>query len=97
MDVLSADSKHLDHAMEGVASARIQLQMEATGIVVSRYGGGCNLPAHRQLPVLNTRRGAVEVRFPRPWRCRPVSDQGPGPAGSFVLDGSGGARCGHFE
>jgi uncharacterized membrane protein YkgB len=38
MDILSADSKYLDHAIEGVASARIQSRLEAIGIVVSRYG-----------------------------------------------------------
>src|SRR5258707_12972042 len=38
MDILSADSKDLDHAMEGVASARIQSLLEMIGILVSRYG-----------------------------------------------------------
>ena len=38
MDILSADSKDLDHAMDGVASARIQSLLEMIGILVSRYG-----------------------------------------------------------
>ncbi len=38
MDLVSADSKDIDHAIQGVPSARIQSRLEATGIVVSRYG-----------------------------------------------------------
>jgi uncharacterized membrane protein YkgB len=38
MDILSADSKDIDHAIQGVPSARIQSRLETAGIVVSRYG-----------------------------------------------------------
>jgi len=38
MDILSADSKDIDHAIHGVASVQIQPPLEAIGIVVSRYG-----------------------------------------------------------
>jgi len=38
MDLVSADSKDIDHAIQGVPSTRIQSRLEATGIVVSRYG-----------------------------------------------------------
>src|SRR6201987_6295001 len=38
MDLVSADSKDIDHATQGVPSTHIQSRLEATGIVVSRYG-----------------------------------------------------------
>jgi uncharacterized membrane protein YkgB len=38
MDILSADSKDIDHAIQGVPSTRIQSPLEAAGILVSRYG-----------------------------------------------------------
>ena len=38
MDLVSADSKDIDHAIQGVPSTCIQSRLEATGIVVSRYG-----------------------------------------------------------
>jgi uncharacterized membrane protein YkgB len=38
MDILSADSKDIDHAIQGVPSTRIQSWLETAGIVVSRYG-----------------------------------------------------------
>src|ERR1700746_2814778 len=38
MDLVSADSKDIDHAIQGVPSTCIQSWLEATGIVVSRYG-----------------------------------------------------------
>ena len=38
MDILSADSKDIDHAIQGVPSTRIQSRLETAGIVVSRYG-----------------------------------------------------------
>jgi uncharacterized membrane protein YkgB len=38
MDILSADSKDIDHGIHGVASVQIQSQLEAIGILVSRYG-----------------------------------------------------------
>jgi uncharacterized membrane protein YkgB len=38
MDILRADRKDLDHAIQEVASARIQSLLEMIGIVVSRYG-----------------------------------------------------------
>jgi uncharacterized membrane protein YkgB len=38
MDIVSADSEDIDHAIRGVPSTHIQSRLEATGIVVSRYG-----------------------------------------------------------
>src|SRR5260370_10989394 len=38
MDIVSADSEDIDHAIQGGPSMRIQSRLEATGIVVSRYG-----------------------------------------------------------
>jgi uncharacterized membrane protein YkgB len=38
MDLVNAASKDIDHALQGVPSTRIQSRLEATGIVVSRYG-----------------------------------------------------------
>jgi len=38
MDILSADSKDIDHAIQGVPSTGIQSPLEAVGILVSRYG-----------------------------------------------------------
>src|SRR5258708_3890708 len=38
MDLVSADSKDIDHAIQGVPSARIQWGLEATGFVFWRYG-----------------------------------------------------------
>src|SRR6266852_5342432 len=38
MDIVSADSRDIDHAIQGVPSTRIQSRLEAAGILVSRYG-----------------------------------------------------------
>ena len=38
MDTVSADNEDIDHAIQGVPLTRIQSRLEATGIVVSRYG-----------------------------------------------------------
>ena len=38
MDILRADSKDIDRAIQGVPSTRIQSRLEAPGILLSRYG-----------------------------------------------------------
>jgi reactive chlorine resistance protein C len=38
MDILSADSKDIDHATQGVPSTRVQSRLESAGILLSRYG-----------------------------------------------------------